>query len=1503
MRVLRRALAGIAWSLLAAVAFAGVALSAAALFALVPGGRRIVASIAVGKIDDALAGTLKLEAVQVLPHGGVLVKGLQVFDPDGHRVLAVRSASVFADLTGLTRREIGIRIELDGPEVALVRDADGTLALARALAPTASTAAPPAAPATVSARRPAWTVRLSRLVVRGGAVRWPEPDGPTVYAASGIDVDARGAWGPEGGFVDGRVRGRLDLPAAVPLAVDLLATLDGDSLRVSVLSARAGDDAIDAIADADVARLAGRVAVLRVGIDRARVAAFVPGTPFAGLAGRAYAESDGRVATGALRAQPGGDNPGRVSAAVAVRALPLPEAIGFDVAADRLDPSRVVTFAPPGRITLTARGAARGTGAADLAGRVDVALAPSQLRGGQVGPATLVASARAGAVEVTRFTAAAPGLSISGAGRWREGGPVEGTLTAESSDLAVVARNLGLLLERAPPPVAGPAHFDATLSGTSGAPSVRIAVDAPRLRTSGVSLSGARLDATTSGPLRSPTALVEGRIERLEAGDVDASAVLLRAQFGGEEASLTLSASVPRLGRDPVTLGVQGRLGPGRRTLALTELTFAYPGTRYQLARPAEIAFAGPSVDWLELAAGPARLGVEGGMREHGALDLHAWVTRIDLGRLPRGVLRPELGLAGELSVDARVGGTARQPAAVAHVTLAGGATHGLDGLQVLGDLRWDAASGRAGGDVGILRAAGGSIEITGDLPVRFGAARPGDAISLVVRAEALPLDALVRASEMDVAVTGALGLEATLDGTVSTPALRAKAELQGGAWRDLDDLDVRVTVEDLGDRARLGLDASRAGATLARADAEVPLDLAELLARPEAAVRRLRSAALQASATVPDLDLASLAGRAGLPDGIAGRLQASANVEGALSAPRGRLAVSLSDGSAAGYAGIGAKVEALLGADRVEAKGSVSLGSDPVLSLSASLGAPAERLAFREGLARARLSVEAVIPSVELGRAAGGAVPLEGVVQGHLVLGGTPATPTLTLEASGAGISVSGRSLGKLAVNARYAERRASADARIEAATGGTIAASLSMGVDLGLGGSGDPLARAPASLHVTATHLDLGVVPALSLGRVRTASGMLEADVSAEGPLASLQPRGSVHVTDGKAAVSEYGEWHGIALDATVDEDVFQVTRLQARRGAGKLDGSGSLRGLAGRAASLDGSVTLSSLPVARAGMELATLDLKLDAKGTLRDRKLDATVTVPSGTVRLPKQVPRSLQTLEARSDIAVGRQPARPAPGRGAEPGEAAAAGAVPPLEVRVRFEVGRIVILSDSPIINVEIKADTVFRVSGGEVLAEGSADVIRGNVEPVAGRNFEISRGRVQFTGGPPGAAVLDVQATYVNPAATIQVTVSGPALSPQLKLTSQPPMPEATIAMLIATGRTDFKPGAGGVGPTGVDAGNAAIAAFFNRAFKSLVADKLPIDTLSLDASAVRAGKYVGDKVYVGYSYNFAARPEQGENTNEFRLEYQISPRWTFQLRAGNAQSGSASLIWQRDY
>ena len=126
----------------------------------------------------------------------------------------------------------------------------------------------------------------------------------------------------------------------------------------------------------------------------------------------------------------------------------------------------------------------------------------------------------------------------------------------------------------------------------------------------------------------------------------------------------------------------------------------------------------------------------------------------------------------------------------------------------------------------------------------------------------------------------------------------------------------------------------------------------------------------------------------------------------------------------------------------------------------------------------------------------------------------------------------------------------------------------------------------------------------------------------------------------------------------------------------------------------------------------------------------------------------------------------------------------------------------------------------------------------------------------------------------------------------------------EAQIAMLIATGTAELKPGAGGVGTlTGEEAGKAALGAVATQVFKNLVADKLPLDTVALDSSSLRAGKYVTDRIYVGYTRRLDVQLEDGVNRNEVRVEYQITRRWSFESRYGDAQSGGASVIWSKNY
>jgi translocation and assembly module TamB len=224
--------------------------------------------------------------------------------------------------------------------------------------------------------------------------------------------------------------------------------------------------------------------------------------------------------------------------------------------------------------------------------------------------------------------------------------------------------------------------------------------------------------------------------------------------------------------------------------------------------------------------------------------------------------------------------------------------------------------------------------------------------------------------------------------------------------------------------------------------------------------------------------------------------------------------------------------------------------------------------------------------------------------------------------------------------------------------------------------------------------------------------------------------------------------------------------------------------------------------------------------------------------------------------------------------------------------------------ADQPRIDVELKADAIFAFAGSRSEATGSIQSIRGHVEPIGGRVFVLERGKVTFTGGPVETGTLDLAARYDNPTAVVRATVGGTVRKPALHLASEPPMQEAQIAMLVATGRAEVRPGTESINTLAAgEAGLAAAGAVATGVFKDLLSDKLPVDSVSLDSTAVRAGKYLTDRIYVGYVRRFDAKPEKGENPDEVRMDYQLAPGWQVETRYGNGQSGSASIVWTRNY
>lgn len=1485
----------VGWALLGASALAGLVVAGVVLFALTPAGGSVLAAQVVRLVDDAVKGSLSLQAAEVLPDGRVVLHGVVVKDPDGDDVLRVREARIFLDVRRLGARDLGIAAEIEDPFVDLGREEDGSLALANAFG-----SAHPGPEEDGGPSR--WTLRFTSVRLSGAEVRASRLGVVPDLAARDVALTGRGFLGPGGAAgAELKLRGGLEAPFAAPLALDADLSLERGRLRATTFVLGLRENAIELVGEADLATLVGRVAVIQLGIARTDLSEFVPGAKALGgnLAGGLYAEADGEVATVALRlVPPAGEKSGRADATAALRLPPARFAVGFAVATDGLDPARVVGAAPAGAVTLRARGAAAGGALDVLRGSVDLEVAPSRIGRGTFGPVTLSARADRGSWDVSKLDGRIPGLVVKGGGRWRRGGAVSGAFDLDARDVASALRAITAISGVSLPDFAGRARIALRLAGTSAQPAIDADVDAESFRTGGLAIEGARLTASLSGPLRAPDLGVRGTVATLRTGGKPwLRRARLQAQLVGREGAMDVVASVPGVATEPFAVHARARLGPDRDRLLFSELAVAWPKTRYTMARPAELRFEGPTVDRLELVSGAQRIAVSGGFGARGRLDARAELAAVDLARLPPGLLPEDLGLAGALTLDATATGTTSQPILEGRLALAEGAVHGISGLAVVGTARWDGAKRRAAADLEARRAAGGSVAVRGELPIRLSRARPSERLDATARVEGIAIEDLLRVLEVELPAAGIATAEVKLAGTVGAPRLEATAAVEGGRYGDLAPVSVRVALEDPGEEARLEVAAEANGVGAVAASGTVPLDLFELISDPAPTFAALRKAPAKAQVRTRGLDLAGLAGRFGIPRGVAGRLTGEADVQGSFERPRGTVRVQLAEGAFAGYTRLGATGQVTLGADRIAVEALGAIGSDALVQVDASLGAPLQRILSMEELRRAPIRVDVTVPKVALERASGPALPLAGTVEAAVRVTGTLAAPVAELTARGDAVAVRGRPFGAVTASARYAEGRGTGEALVSPAAGGTLRATFGLTAGLGLGGDGAKLADAPARARLVADGVGLGILAALAPGTIRSAGGRLDADLTAEGPLGRLRPRGDVRIEKGEVAVAGYGDWSNVTAEANLREDEAVLRRFSAGRKGGTLEVRGAIRGLRAETATLEASAKLEKLPVVYEGQDAATVELDVAATGTLRGPELRARVELERGLVRVPSRTPRSLQSISNRPDIVVGRPEEKKAPAEGTER----------PFHAEVDIVIpARLQIVCEDPRYDLTLRGDTQLELAGGDVFAEGAIEVVRGEVEPLGGRLFEIERGRVQFTGGPPRAAVLDAQAVWraTSAGVTVTVTVTGPVLKPTIKLSSQPPLDDASIATLIATGRSTLKPGAATGTLTAAEAGGAAAGAIASQLLDDVLLKQLPlpVDTVAVDTGSVRAGTYLNDRVYVGYTRRFDAQEEQNENRDEFRVEYQISPRWTLEGEVGDKRS-SGSLIWSRNY
>ncbi len=369
-------------------------------------------------------------------------------------------------------------------------------------------------------------------------------------------------------------------------------------------------------------------------------------------------------------------------------------------------------------------------------------------------------------------------------------------------------------------------------------------------------------------------------------------------------------------------------------------------------------------------------------------------------------------------------------------------------------------------------------------------------------------------------------------------------------------------------------------------------------------------------------------------------------------------------------------------------------------------------------------------------------------------------------------------------------------------------------------------------------------------------------------------------------------------MALAGRFTGDRFEVERLQATAGDGTLSASGfvSLSAEAGYPMNL--AVMLDEAQLADAdGMEAS-------ATGELRLTKAAGQTALISGQLRLPETRYQIVTDRAAEVPELTGvrfKPPVGPQRITGDEP-----ALPSPGLFEMVRLDIGlnapeRLYVSG----MGLESEWSARLSLTGTSAAPRiaGEVSLIRGTLG-FAGRSFELSEGRVAFTGGTTIDPTINLVATEDIEDVTVNVTVGGRAMSPQVAFTSVPGLPQDEIlsrilfgssvgnlstiqAVQLAASLNSLRGSSGGgLNPLGTLRAATGI-------------DRLRIlggDETTGRGTALAAGQYLTDDIYVEFITD-------ARGFTATQLEVSLTPALSILSQAGGSGATNVNVRYRKNY
>ena len=1474
-------------------------------------GAELIRTKVVGLMNDDMKG--KLEVQSLTTHGAVIViDGLKLYTPEGELVVEIKHAELDPRLMALVKRRIVLwSAKIEEPRFYLKTDERG-LNLNRALESKVPVVGP---------------VQALRLYVDIGKVQISEgyfdfTFGEQSYTLQQIHIDGKATVSlPTLSLVgDLHAGSHVTSPIVDVLDLDVISKTGKPGDVTMDLKARTSDTHVNGSLTLDPVKLVITDSVASPITIRAFAPDFKIKVPVSTSGTLTAYDFDVKAAAGSAR----------VAAKASFPKGGLLDSM--ELHATDVDLSELLEGGRPSHLS------------ADLTGKLnDVTIeafdgelkgqARWEEEGKPVATADLDVVAVKGKLTVNKLDAKMPGarLNVKGQGD-RDSLSIHGVL--DLTDLRRVSQALSDFTGIDRLPLSGQGSLKLSTAGPLLHPGVKVQGGFKTLRYDNIGLTDFKIDASVADVTKPLEARAQLSVAKLEVGTTVIEGIAAETSTKGR--ALTARFSTKSLVSLSLSTLVEATLDADNHGLMLNTLTTDWPNQQWVLEQPAHIGWTNDGdfeSDAIGVRSQMQRFILAASLKGK-VLDASAQVQLLDIAALPKPLIPPGFKLGGLASAKVRAFGLTDKLQADVDLQWMVGTLFGLGGITFVGTLHY--AEERVEGGFTADTSLG---QATGDyaLPITRKVGKP-QPVSLRFTTSALELSEAAASFGGTVPLDGAVQTSIDIAGTLEQPLPKIHAETaalrlcdgpcapKGKVLADttkiiFDRVELNLTA-DAQQKPELSLDVTALGG-LTRAVLHVPFTYQELLnaylpatpksgkAPPAKGVNWMLTP-LEVTVESNGIDLLKVGPVVKLSEPLKGKLTVAARGTGTLTHPDISATVGVIGLQSEGKQPLDLTTTLITNRDDSRLTLEVRRVAKRVLTLTGRMGAPIELVQNEAALMETPLMADAEVGPIAM---ADLFLPEDedelpsGSLQATLSVKGTAAAPKGSLRGSVENVKIGGASLGQAGVTWDYEAHKHTFSTALT--SGGRLKASGTLDLDISVPAirKGLDVAKAPVNATVTANDFDVsffsGATP-----MVRTLAGQLKADVKVQGELFGPAVDGNVEWTKGRIGISGFGDYRQVHLLASGNNAGYVLQELTANAGGGNVSMTAKAKRESPGNFTLSANTELNNFPVVTDDQLLAIATARVTLQGQANAKLVDIQrLSIPEAHIELPDVKRKDLQNLERPEDIILVRN-GIPLKKRKKKPDAAALQASLEKQSrVQVLIDAPRNLWVKSSDV-NLELGLSDRFRIEYTDrILINGDANVIRGRVD-VIGRRFDIQKNsQVRFS-GIPTEPYLNVTAIHVNEreAVTVFVNVVGKGKDASLKLSSQPPIPDSELLILLTTGRRTLKQG-GGSSVSGADAASI-LGSVVASQLKTLVAKRLPLDVLSIESgeagiqdARVEAGVYLSDKAYVGLQLNLGADRTKGENAYAAKFEYQLSKSWGVEATAGDAPAVGAELLWSRDF